>query len=89
MKVHTTNYFDTFIEVSDDTKATCGTRPASKDKKTVAEMQYELIAENPYKYSSDDILRCLPTKMHWLKRSINKQENSFFQRGNPVSVLHL
>ena len=56
MKSHTTNYFNTFIEVADDTKTNCGTPPPSKDRKTVAEMQYELISKNPYKYTSDDIL---------------------------------
>ena len=44
MKVHTTNYFDTFIEVAEDTKVDYGTKPPAKDKKTVAEMQYDLIA---------------------------------------------
>ncbi len=43
-KIHTTNYFDTFIEVAEDTKAVKGTQPASKkDNRTVAEMQYNLI----------------------------------------------
>ena len=55
MKIHSTNYFDTFIEVAEDTKADFGTIPPSKEKKTVAEMQYEHIAKNPYKFSSDDI----------------------------------
>ena len=56
MKGHTTNYFDTFIEVAEDTKAKCGTKPPTKDKKTLAEMQYNLIAKNPYKFTSDNIL---------------------------------
>ncbi len=57
MKTHTTNYFDTFIEVAEDTKAISGTKPSSKsDRKTVAEMQYEIIGGNPYKYTSDDVL---------------------------------
>jgi hypothetical protein len=47
MKIHTTNYYDTFIEVAEDTKASSGLIPPSKDKKTVAEMQYELIAHHP------------------------------------------
>ena len=55
MKVHTTNYFDTFIEVAEDTKATCGTKPPAKENKTIAEMQYEMIAKNPYKFTSDDV----------------------------------
>lgn len=45
-KLHTTNYFDTFIEVSEDTKTVSGTIPTSKgDKKTIAEMQYDLISK--------------------------------------------
>lgn len=56
MKIHATNYFDTFIEVAEDSKKDCGTNPPVKAKKTIAEMQYELIVKNPYKYTSDDIL---------------------------------
>ena len=55
MKVHSTNYVESFIEVAEDTKADRGTRPPSKDKKTAAEIQYELLANNPYKFTSDDI----------------------------------
>ena len=55
MKVHSTNYFDTFIGVAEDTKADCGVKPPAKDKKTVAEMQFEMIVDNPYKFTSDDI----------------------------------
>ena len=57
MKVHTTNYLDTFIEVAEDTKAAYGIKPPSKgDKKTIAEMQYDLIAKHPYRYTSDEVL---------------------------------
>src|SRR3546814_814398 len=56
MKTHTTNYFDTLIEVAEDTKVTTGTKPPSKAAKTVAERQYELIAHHPYRYTSDDVL---------------------------------
>lgn len=56
-KNHTTNYFNTFIEVAEDTKVQAGVRPPSRGtKKTVAEMQYDLVATNPYKYTSDDLL---------------------------------
>ncbi|MBX9448832.1 MAG: hypothetical protein KL787_03575 [Taibaiella sp.] len=44
MKIHTTNYFDTFIEVADDTKTSCGTQPPIKEIRTVAELQYSLLA---------------------------------------------
>ncbi len=47
VKFHTTNYFDTFIEVSEDTKTIIGINPISKgDKKTIVEMQYQLIAKH-------------------------------------------
>lgn len=56
-KTHSTNYFDTFIEVAEDTKVSRGIIPPSKgDKKSVAQMQYDLISQNPYKYTSDDVL---------------------------------
>lgn len=57
MKIHTTNYFDALIEVAEDSKANVGTKPtAKKEKTTTAIMQYEMIAKNPYKYSSDDVI---------------------------------
>ncbi len=49
MKTHTANYFNTFIEVAEDTKAEAGTPPPLKEKKTVAAMQYELLRKNPYR----------------------------------------
>lgn len=57
MKLHTTNCFDTFIEVAEETRVQCGTVPPERgDKKTVAALQFGLIANNPYKYSSDDVI---------------------------------
>lgn len=56
MKIHTTNYFNAFIEVAEDTKAIAGTIPPAKATKTVAELQYELIAGNPYQYTSDEVI---------------------------------
>lgn len=85
MKAHTTNYFDTFIEVAGDTKATCGVKPLSKgDKKTVAEMQYDLIANNPYRYTSDDILFQLFANKNDLTKAAYKQARAqFFSKGQP------
>ena len=83
-KVHTTNYFDTFIEVSEDTKAICGIKPPTKDKKTVAEMQYEMISQNPYKYTSDDILFQLFTYRNSLTEAeYNQAREQFFAKGQP------
>ena len=82
MKLHTTNYFDTFIEIADDSAADCGTVPPSKEKKTVAEMQYELIAKNPYKYTSDDVLFMVYAERNDLKKAEYKQaREQFFSKG--------
>ena len=84
MKIYTTNYFDTFIEVADDTKATCGMRPPSKDKKTVAEMQYELISKNPYKYTSDDIFfQVFADKNDLIQAEYKQARELFFSKGQP------
>ncbi|KAF2516464.1 DUF6157 family protein [Flavobacterium foetidum] len=82
MKTHTTNYFDTFIEVATDTKADSGTKPPSKEKKTVAEMQYEIIAKNPYKYTSDDVLfQVFADRNDVTKNEYKAAREQFFSKG--------
>ncbi|WP_343614395.1 DUF6157 family protein [Flavobacterium sp.] len=82
MKVHTTNYFDTFIEVAEDTKVDHGIIPPSKDKKTIAEMQYELIAKNPYQFTSDDILfQVFADRNDLTKNEYEKAREQFFSKG--------
>jgi len=54
--MHTTNYTDAFIEVAEDTRATAGVTPPERANKTVAQMQYEMIHEHPYEYTSDDVI---------------------------------
>lgn len=84
MKIHSTNYFDTFIEVAEDTKADCGTKPPTKDKKTVAEMQYELVVKNPYKYSSDDVFfQVFANRNDLTKAEYKKAREEFFAKGQP------
>ncbi|WP_352421571.1 DUF6157 family protein [Proteiniphilum sp.] len=84
MKTHTTDYFDTLVEVAEDTKVDHGTIPPVKEKKTVAQMQYGLLNGNPYKYSSDDIL----FQVHAERNNIPEDEYSrarqqFFSKGQP------
>ena len=79
---HTTNYIDTFIEVAEDTKADHGTVPPSKDIKTVAEMQYTMIAKHPYKFTSDDVLFQVFADRNDLAKSEYKMARmEFFSKG--------
>jgi hypothetical protein len=84
MKTHTTNYFNTFIEIAEDTKANSSSLPPAKNKKTVAEMQYELISKNPYKYTSDDIFFLVFADRNDLtKAEYKKAREQFFAKGQP------
>ena len=84
-KLHTTNYYDTFIEVADDTKVSCGTKPTSKpDKKTIAEIQYNLLVTNPYKFTSDDIFfQVFAERNDLTKAEYKHARQSFFSKGQP------
>ncbi len=55
--MHTTNYFNTFIAVAEDCPVEAGEVPVQKgDKPSIAYLQYKMISENPYKFTSDDVL---------------------------------
>ena len=57
MKHHTTNYINTFIQIADDCPTIVAEVPPLKnDVKTAANIQFELISNNPYKFTSDDVL---------------------------------
>lgn len=84
MKTHTTNYFNILIEVAEDTKVNCGTIPPAKDKKTVAQMQYELLDGNPYKYSSDDVLFLVYAERNNIPQDeYPEAREQFFSKGQP------
>jgi len=51
------NYYETFIAAADDCPVTTGVIPAPRGgRKTVAVLQYELIAEQPYTLTQEDVL---------------------------------
>jgi Family of unknown function (DUF6157) len=55
--MHTTNYYDTFILVAEDCPVTSGEIPPLKgNDKTIANLHFEMVVDNPYKYTSDDII---------------------------------
>jgi hypothetical protein len=85
MKQHTTNYFDTLIEVAEDCPVAAAEVPASKgDVKTVAQLQYELIAKHPYRYTSDDVLFQVYARRNDLTPSEYKAaREAFFSKGQP------
>ncbi|MDR2270726.1 MAG: DUF6157 family protein [Sphingobacterium sp.] len=82
MKVHSTNYIDTLIEVAEDTKVFQGNIPPTRDKKTIAEMQYELITQFPYTYTSDELLfKIYADRNEVTEAEYQEAKNSFFSKG--------
>ncbi|MBP1223466.1 DUF6157 family protein [Flavobacterium sp. 1355] len=83
MKVHTTNYENTFIEVAEDCPAISGEVPKQKgDAKTVASIAFEMISQNPYKYTSDDVLfQVFADKNDLTKSEYEDARKKFFSKG--------
>ncbi|MFZ1749659.1 MAG: DUF6157 family protein [Saprospiraceae bacterium] len=81
----TTNYFNTFIEIAPDCRANKGEVPQQKgDKKTVANLQFDMIYENPYRYTSDEVLfGVFVLRKEFDAAEIILQKEIYFSKGQP------
>jgi hypothetical protein len=73
----TTNYYETFIGVADDCPVVRAEIPPSKEPKSIAQIEYEMVIDRPYAYTSDDVLYAANGE----RRGISKEE--FFSKGQP------
>ena len=85
MKLHTTNYTNTFIEIADDCPISCGEIPPQKgDAKTAANIQFDIIKKNPYKFTSDDVLfQVFADKNDLTKVEYKNAREKYFSKGQP------
>ena len=85
MKIHTTNYINTFITVAIDTKLTQGTIPPQRsNKKSLATLHYELLSKYPYKYTSDDFfLKVYAIRNDLTANELEIQRQKFFSKVQP------
>lgn len=78
---HTTNYTNTFIEVSEDCPAECGVEPPIAENLSIAALHFRLIGEAPYTRTSDDVL----FETHALRKGIDPGDEEaraeFFSKG--------
>lgn len=83
MKVHTTNYETAFIAIADDCPATTGEVPPMKgDKKSIANIQFEILKKNPYKYTSDDVLfQVFAKKNELTENELAEARAAYFSKG--------
>lgn len=85
MKVHSTNYHNTFIEVAEDIAAVKGEIPPTKnDTPSVATMQFDMVAEKPYQYTSDDVFFAVFAERSGITESeFDTARKAFFSKGQP------
>jgi len=83
MKIHTTNYENTFIEIADDSPASSGEVPPVKgDNKTVANIQFDMVRKNPYKFTSDDVLfHVFAERKDLSENELEEARKEFFSKG--------
>lgn len=83
MKIHTTNYENTFIEIADDSPTSTGEIPPVKgENKTVASMQFDMVRKNPYKFTSDDVLfHVFAERKDLTENELEEARKEFFSKG--------
>lgn len=80
---HTTNYFDTFIEVAEDCPADHASEPPVAEKPSIAATHYRLIAEQPYARTSDDVIFETYALRNGIAVGDAAARESFFSKGQP------
>ncbi|WP_188508552.1 DUF6157 family protein [Parapedobacter pyrenivorans] len=85
MNTHTTNYENAFIAVADDCKAINGEVPPTKGaKKSVANIQFEMISKKPYQFTSDDVVFGVFAERNDLTEGEFAEARAmFFSKGQP------
>ncbi len=80
--MHSTNYSSAFISVADDCPATTGIVPPEKPEPTVARLQYEMISEHPYRYTSDEVVFAIHARKKGIPPAdLDARRAAFFSRG--------
>jgi len=79
--MHTTNFYNTFIEVAEDCPVFESEIPRLKvENKSVALLQFEMISQNPYRFTSDEVLFSIYALRNNLSPSENEREK-YFSKG--------
>jgi hypothetical protein len=85
MKAYTTNYKNSFIQIADDCPIIIAEQPPLKEnKKSIANLQFEMIGKHPYRFTSDEILFALFVERNDISKSeMAKAKADFFSKGQP------
>ena len=82
-KIHTTNYFNTFITIAEDCPVNKAAIPPQKGmNKTMANLQFEMLVDQPYRYTSDDVLfQVYATRNNVSAGDYKREREQFFSKG--------
>jgi Family of unknown function (DUF6157) len=79
--MHTTNYFNTFIEIAEDCPLSNAEVPPQKgEDKSVANLQFDMIMANPYTFTSDDVIFGIYARRNGLSNNA-EEKATFFSKG--------
>lgn len=83
MKTHTTNYTNSFIEAAEDCPAEAGIEPPVRgDKKSIANLQFDILRDSPYKHTSDDVLfQVYAIRNDLTESELPSEREKFFSKG--------
>ncbi len=83
--MHSTNYFNTLIEIAEDSRAQIGQiPPTTKGTPSVARLQFEMLHDQPYKYTSDDVLFTVFAIRNNIPESEREEQRGiYFAKGRP------
>ncbi len=83
--MHSTNYYDTFIEVAEDCPVAAAEIPPLKgDNKSVANLQFEMIVEHPYRYTSDEVLFSIHALRNGIAGGLEAAREEYFSNVLPA-----
>lgn len=79
------NFYSTFIEVADDFPVKTAEIPKTKNgSKSIPVLQFELIANNPYKYTQEDVLfEVFAQRNNIVDAQRVVEREKFFSKGQP------
>lgn len=79
--MHTTNYFNTFIASAEDCPVEEAEVPPVKgDNRSAANIQFDMIIDHPYKYTSDDVVFGVFAEKNKAGKGAREE---FFSKGQP------
>jgi hypothetical protein len=85
MKTHSTNYQNTFIAIADDCPTKVAEVPPTKGtEKTAANLQFEMLYEHPYEFTSDEVIFQVFAHKQGITQSERQEAwKQFFSKGQP------